>query len=98
MRLRLNPARFSATAALSRASSPGPYSIPEVMVFLAGLGGMPLAKFTIALTVGSVPVGFAFAAVGAGWADQPIVALVVSYVVPLLLLPIALHVMRLRRS
>lgn len=75
-----------------------PYSIPEVMVFLAGLGGMPLAKFTMALTVGSVPIGFAFAAIGAGWADRPIVALVVSYVLPLLLLPIALHVMRSRRS
>jgi uncharacterized membrane protein YdjX (TVP38/TMEM64 family) len=75
-----------------------PYSIPEAIVFLAGLAGMPMGKFTMALTVGSIPIAFAFAAIGAGWADQPILALVVSYVVPILLLPIALYVMRLRRG
>jgi uncharacterized membrane protein YdjX (TVP38/TMEM64 family) len=73
-----------------------PYSIPEAMVFLAGLAGMPLPKFTAALTVGSVPTAFAFAAVGAGWADRPILALVASYVLPILLLPVALALMRLR--
>jgi uncharacterized membrane protein YdjX (TVP38/TMEM64 family) len=66
------------------------------MVFLAGLAGMPMRKFIIALTIGSVPTAFAFAAIGAGWADQPILALLVSYVLPILLLPIALYVMRLR--
>ena len=73
-----------------------PYSVPEVMVFLAGLAGMPMREFTAALTTGSVPTAFAFAAIGAGWADQPIVALAVSYVLPILLLPIALHLMRRR--
>jgi uncharacterized membrane protein YdjX (TVP38/TMEM64 family) len=73
-----------------------PYSVPEAMVFLAGLAGMPMAKFTAALTAGSVPTAFAFAAIGAGWADQPMLALVVSYVLPILLLPIALYLMRLR--
>ena len=73
-----------------------PYSVPEAMVFLAGLAGMPMPKFTAALTAGSVPTAFAFAAIGAGWADQPIVALAVSYVLPILLLPIALYLMRLR--
>jgi uncharacterized membrane protein YdjX (TVP38/TMEM64 family) len=73
-----------------------PYSIPEAMVFLAGLAGMPMRKFTAALTIGSVPTAFAFATIGAGWADQPILALVVSYVLPILLLPIALYLMRLR--
>jgi len=71
-----------------------PYSIPEAMVFLAGLAGMPLGKFTAALAIGSVPTGFVFAAIGAGWADQPILALVVSYVLPILLLPVALYRMR----
>jgi hypothetical protein len=33
---------------------------------------------------------------GAGWADEPVLALAVSYVLPILLLPIALHLMRLR--
>ncbi|RJT27256.1 hypothetical protein D3227_36400 [Mesorhizobium waimense] len=75
-----------------------PYSVPEAIVFLAGLARMPMRKFTIALTVGSVPIAFGFAAIGAGWADQPILALIVSYVLPILLLPIALYVMRLRTS
>jgi uncharacterized membrane protein YdjX (TVP38/TMEM64 family) len=59
---------------------------------------MPLRKFTAALTVGSVPTAFAFAAIGAGWADRPILALAASYVLPILLLPVALHLMRLRPS
>jgi uncharacterized membrane protein YdjX (TVP38/TMEM64 family) len=75
-----------------------PYSIPEAMVLLAGVAGMPMAKFTAALAVGSVPIAFAFAAIGAGWADQPVLALLVSYVLPIMLLPIALCLMRLRAS
>jgi uncharacterized membrane protein YdjX (TVP38/TMEM64 family) len=71
-----------------------PYSIPEAMVVLAGLAGMPIGKFTAAVAVGSVPTAFAFAAIGAGWADQPILALTVSYVLPILLLPIVLFLMR----
>jgi hypothetical protein len=55
-----------------------------------------LEKFIAALSVGSVPTAFAFAAIGAGWADQPILALAVSYVLPILLLPIVLYLMRLR--
>ena len=73
-----------------------PYSVPEAIVFLAGLAGMPMRKFTATLTIGSVPTAFAFAAIGAGWADQPIMALAVSYVLPILLLPITLCLMRLR--
>jgi uncharacterized membrane protein YdjX (TVP38/TMEM64 family) len=73
-----------------------PYSVPEAVVFLAGIAGMPVKKFTTALTIGSVPTAFAFAAIGAGWADQPIVALAVSYGLPILLLPIALYLLRLR--
>jgi uncharacterized membrane protein YdjX (TVP38/TMEM64 family) len=66
------------------------------MVFLAGLAGMPMRKFTAALTIGSVPAAFAFAATGAGWADQPVLALAVSYMLPILLLPIAFYLMQLR--
>jgi uncharacterized membrane protein YdjX (TVP38/TMEM64 family) len=73
-----------------------PYSTAEAAVFLAGLAGMPIRKFTVALTVGSVPTAFAFAAVGAGWADQPLLALAVSYVLPIFLLPIALYLIRSR--
>jgi uncharacterized membrane protein YdjX (TVP38/TMEM64 family) len=73
-----------------------PYSVPEAAVFLAGLAAMPMKKFTVALTVGSVPTAFVFAAIGAGWADQPILALAVSYVLPILLLPVVLYLMRAR--
>jgi uncharacterized membrane protein YdjX (TVP38/TMEM64 family) len=71
-----------------------PYSVAEIMVFLAGLAGMPMGKFIAALTLGSVPIAFAFAAIGAGWADLPLLALVVSYLLPVLLLPIVLYLMR----
>jgi uncharacterized membrane protein YdjX (TVP38/TMEM64 family) len=73
-----------------------PHSVPEIMVFLAGLAGMPMRKFLAALTVGSVPTAFSFAAIGAGWAGQPIMVLAVSYILPILLLPIALYLMRPR--
>src|SRR5829696_8447035 len=73
-----------------------PYSVPEAVVFLAGLAGMPMRKFAAALTIGSVPTAFAFAAIGAGWADQPILALAVSYVLPILLLPVVLYLARPR--
>jgi uncharacterized membrane protein YdjX (TVP38/TMEM64 family) len=75
-----------------------PYSVPEAIVFLAGLAGMPMGKFPMALTVGNVPTAFAFAAIGAGSADQPILALIVSSVLPILLLPIALYLMHSRAS
>ena len=71
-----------------------PYSVPEAMVFLAGLAGMPIGRFVAALTLGSVPTAVVFAAIGAGWADQPIFALVMSYALPIVLLPIALYVLR----
>jgi uncharacterized membrane protein YdjX (TVP38/TMEM64 family) len=73
-----------------------PYSVPEAMAFLAGLARMPLPKFLAALTIGSVPTAIVFSAIGAGWAHQPIVALTVSYVVPILLLPVALYAIRRR--
>ena len=73
-----------------------PYSVPEAVVFLAGLAHMPLRKFAAAMIIGSVPTAFAFAAIGAGWADQPVMALAASYVLPIFLLPIAFYFMRLR--
>ena len=73
-----------------------PNSIPEALVFLAGLARMPMGKFIAALTSGSVPPAFAFAAIGTGWAEQPILALAMSYVLPMLLLPVALYLIRRR--
>jgi uncharacterized membrane protein YdjX (TVP38/TMEM64 family) len=75
-----------------------PYSVPEGMVFLAGIAGMPFGTFTAALIIGSVPTALVFAAIGAGWADQPILALVVSHVLSILLLPVALYLIRFEHS
>lgn len=73
-----------------------PYSIPEATVFLAGISGMPLRVFLAALTIGCIPTAFVFAAIGAGWADRPVLALVVSYVVPIPLLLLVLLFLRRR--
>lgn len=70
------------------------HSVPEILVFLAGIASMPIKKFTVALTVGSVPTAFAFAALGASWVEQPIAVLAVSYVLPIFLLPIVLYLLR----
>lgn len=73
-----------------------PYSIPEAMTFLAGLSRMPFKKFLAAVLLGSVPTAFVFAGIGAGWADRPLVALTVSYVLPVVVLPVVLQMMRRR--
>jgi uncharacterized membrane protein YdjX (TVP38/TMEM64 family) len=75
-----------------------PHSVPEILVLLAGLASMPMRKFIAALTVGSVPTAFAFSAIGAGWADHPIAVFAVSYVLPILLLPVVLYLMRPRET
>jgi uncharacterized membrane protein YdjX (TVP38/TMEM64 family) len=69
-----------------------PYSIPEVLVLVAGLAGMPWRKFLLAVIIGCTPTGFVFAAIGAGWSDQPVVALLISYVLPIILLPFAMAI------
>jgi uncharacterized membrane protein YdjX (TVP38/TMEM64 family) len=73
-----------------------PYSIPEAMTFLAGLSRMPFAKFQTAMVLGSVPTAFVFAGIGAGWADQPLLALAISYLLPVALLPVMHQTMRKR--
>jgi uncharacterized membrane protein YdjX (TVP38/TMEM64 family) len=70
-----------------------PYSIPEAIVCLAGLARMPMRTFLISLVSGSVPAALLYAGIGAGWARDPLLALAVSYVLPILLLPSALLVM-----
>jgi uncharacterized membrane protein YdjX (TVP38/TMEM64 family) len=75
-----------------------PYSIPEAMTFLAGFGRMPFEKFLAAMVLGSVPTAFVFAGIGAGWADQPVLALAISYVLPIALLPVLLQAMRKSRE
>jgi uncharacterized membrane protein YdjX (TVP38/TMEM64 family) len=75
-----------------------PYSVPEVIVCLAGLARMPVRTFLVALVSGSVPAALLYAGIGAGWARQPLLALAVSYVLPILMLPAALLVMDRRRA
>jgi uncharacterized membrane protein YdjX (TVP38/TMEM64 family) len=75
-----------------------PYSVPEATVCLAGLSRMPLGKLTVALCLGSIPTAFVFAAIGAEWHDQPALALALSYLLPIPLVPLALRLLRLRGS
>jgi uncharacterized membrane protein YdjX (TVP38/TMEM64 family) len=71
-----------------------PYSIPEALVFLAGIAGMPMRQFLASLALGSIPIAFAFAAIGAGLADEPALALLGSSVLPVALLPLVLSLLR----
>ena len=75
-----------------------PYSIPEAVVLVAGLARMRASRLLVALAVGSIPTAFVFAAIGAGWAEQPALALAISYVLPIPLLPLVLHLMRDRAA
>jgi len=74
-----------------------PYSVPEVLVLLAGLAHMPLRTFVAAMVLGSVPTGVVYAAIGAGWADRPVLALAASYVLPIVTLPLVLGILRRRQ-
>jgi uncharacterized membrane protein YdjX (TVP38/TMEM64 family) len=71
-----------------------PYSMPEGLVLVAGLSRMRVGPLALALTLGSVPTAFAFAALGAGWDTQPALALAASYAIPIGLLPLVLLVLR----
>jgi uncharacterized membrane protein YdjX (TVP38/TMEM64 family) len=70
-----------------------PYSVPEAIVCLAGLARMPARTFLISLVSGSAPAALLYAGIGAGWARDPLLALAISSVLPILLLPGALLVM-----
>lgn len=59
--------------------------LPEVISCLAGLAKMPLRTFTTALLCGSVPMGFAYAALGAMFDASPAWAIALSVIVPVLL-------------
>jgi hypothetical protein len=54
---------------------------------------MPVRTFLVSLISGSVPAALLYAGIGAGWARDPLLALAVSYALPILLLPPALLVM-----
>lgn len=71
-----------------------PYSIPEAVVLVSGLGGMRVRDVVVGLLLGSVPTAFVFSAIGAGWSEQPALALALGYFLPIPLVPIALYLMR----
>ncbi|WP_317108233.1 VTT domain-containing protein [Chroococcidiopsis sp. SAG 2025] len=73
-----------------------PYSIPEAVVLVSGLGRMRVREVFVALILGSVPTAFVFSAIGAGWSEQPALAISLSYFLPILLVPIALYLMHRR--
>lgn len=58
---------------------------PEVIACMAGLTRMSPAVFFLALTCGSVPLGFTYAAIGHAGGEHPTLALLVSMGLPPLL-------------
>jgi uncharacterized membrane protein YdjX (TVP38/TMEM64 family) len=93
-RLRSLESFFERTGAWAIILTRGLPIVPEVISSLAGLARMPAGRFFGALGVGSLPTAFVFAAIGVGWSDRPLLALLIAYVLPILLLPIALRLMR----
>jgi uncharacterized membrane protein YdjX (TVP38/TMEM64 family) len=55
---------------------------PEVVACMAGLTRMPAPTFLAALACGSIPLSFAFAAVGHAGLDHPGLALALSAIAP----------------
>lgn len=68
--------------------------LPEAIACLAGLVKMNLRTYLISLTCGSLPVGFAFAAIGALGKTSPTAAMLLSACVPILLWFAAQHWMK----
>ena len=68
--------------------------LPEVVACMAGLSRMPPVHFFLALVCGSVPLAFAFAAVGAGGSESPVLALSLSAAFPAMLWPLAQWLLR----
>lgn len=63
--------------------------LPEVIACLAGLAGMKTKRFVIALSCGSVPTGFVYAAIGAAGFERPVLTLLICVFLPILLWPLA---------
>ena len=59
--------------------------LSEVMACMAGLASMPFNLFLAALLCGSVPLGFAFAAIGHIGESRPVLTLGLSIVLPVIL-------------
>ena len=73
-----------------------PCSIPEAMVCLAGLARMPVRTFLVSLGLGSISTALLYAGIGAGWARDPLLALAISYLLPIASLSAVLYLARRR--
>ncbi len=56
---------------------------PEVIACMAGLARMPVQRFLLALFCGSVPLGFAVAALGYAGSDRPVMTIALCALLPL---------------
>jgi uncharacterized membrane protein YdjX (TVP38/TMEM64 family) len=65
--------------------------LPEALCCLAGMARMRFGPFLVALTCGSLAMGFAFAFLGQAYLDRPVLGLALSAVIPLAVWPL-LHV------
>ncbi|MDC0311784.1 VTT domain-containing protein [bacterium] len=74
--------------------------MPEVVACMAGLVRMPFRRFFLALCCGSIPLGFAFAIIGASGRDRPAMALLLSASIPpvLWLVIKLLHLAKTKKS
>lgn len=68
--------------------------LPEAIACLAGLVRMPFQRFLLAMICGSLPMGFAFAAIGALGSSQPTLAIALSAAVPVCLWLLARRFLR----
>lgn len=72
--------------------------LPEAVACLAGLTHMPWRTFITALIAGSIPLGFAFAAIGDLGLERPGAALTLSALIPVILYALAAWMLRKRKS
>ena len=56
--------------------------IPEIVACAAGLARMPFRAYVLALGCGCLPLGFVYAALGNYGQERPVVAMVLSLVIP----------------
>ncbi len=71
---------------------------PEMVACFAGLTRMPAVRFFVALACGTVPMCFAYAALGAAADHHPWLAVVISGIVPATLWPVAQVALRGRSA
>ena len=70
--------------------------LPEAVACLAGLSKMPAQTYVIALACGSLPVGFAFAGIGAVGQENVALAITLSAALPVALWLVAAKVLQRR--